>query len=166
MLANYRRLLRLTLFIALILLCLAGCHKRTTVVALAKPPFAELPPAPDPAPPIAPERFPVINGPVDVTLPPPPPATRRDEELFQLGLNYALSENPNHDWQRATTFFTQLVTEFPDSPFRSAAELVLSLRTEVTQLNSDAEKRDQRIKQLTTELDRLKQIDAERRRRP
>ena len=165
--ANYRRLLRSTLFLALSVLCLAGCHNRTTVVAAPDPPFVELAPAPEPVPPIAPRDFPTIAGPVAPVLPLPPPDKRReDEELFREGLTFASADNPNHDWQRAMGLFKKLVTEFPDSPYTTAAELLLSLRTEVTQLVSDAEKRDQRIKQLTTELERLKQIDAERRKRP
>ena len=83
--------------------------------------------------------------------------THRDEALFREALSYGLLSNP--DWSRVTTLLKQLVDRHPQSPLRAAATLILSLQ-------SDTQKRDQRIKQLTTELDKLKQIDAERRKRP
>jgi len=46
------------------------------------------------------------------------------------------------------------------------ANLILSLRAEIDQVAADSKQRDLRIKQLTTELDRLKKIDADRRKRP
>ena len=95
-----------------------------------------------------------------------PAGERREDALFHLGLIYALPENQTRDWAKSLAYLKQLTTEFPSSPHRASAELILTLRNEVTQLNSDAEKQNQRIRQLTTELDRLKQIDAERRRRP
>ena len=69
-------------------------------------------------------------------------------------------------WQRAAATFKQLADEFPNSPFKPAANLLVALRSEIDQVNADSKVRDQRIKQLTTELDRLKKIDADRRRRP
>ena len=60
----------------------------------------------------------------------------------------------------------QLIEEFPNSSLKPQANLILSLHSEVDQVTADNKLRDQRIKQLTTELDRLKKIDADRRRRP
>jgi outer membrane protein assembly factor BamD (BamD/ComL family) len=90
----------------------------------------------------------------------------RDEALFHLALAYALRPAPSTDWQRAAMIFKQLIDEYPNSPLKSPAYLILSLRTELDQSSADAKQRDQRIKQLTTELDRLKKIDADRRKRP
>jgi len=89
----------------------------------------------------------------------------RDEALFYLALSYAV--RPNADWQHATTVLKQLIDESPDtSLFKPPAMLIVSLHSQVDQLNGDNKQRDQRIKQLTTELDRLKKIDSERRKRP
>ena len=90
--------------------------------------------------------------------------TRRDEALFHLGLAYALRSSA--DWPHASSAFRQIMEVFPNSPFKAPAGLILSLRSEMDQANATAQQRDLRIRQLTTELDRLKRIDADRRKRP
>jgi len=95
-----------------------------------------------------------------------PSGGERDEALFHLALTYALRPAPSTDWQRAAMTFKQLIDEYPNSPLKSPANLILSLRAELDQVSADAKLRDQRIKQLTNELDRLKKIDADRRKRP
>jgi len=89
---------------------------------------------------------------------------RRDEALFRMGLAYAL--RPTADWQRASSAFRQIVEVFPNSPFKPPANLILSLHSDLDQLNAGVQQREQRLRQLTTELDRLKKIDADRRKRP
>jgi hypothetical protein len=83
-----------------------------------------------------------------------------------LALTYALRPAPGTDWPHAIATLKQLVEEYPDSAFKSQANLILSLRAELDQVAADSKQRDLRIKQLTTELDRLKKIDADRRKRP
>ena len=95
-----------------------------------------------------------------------PGSEQTDRALFQWGLTFVLRPAPAADWPRAATTFKQLLDEHPDSPFRAQANLILSLHTEVDQVGADLRQREQRIKQLTTELDRLKKIDADRRKRP
>lgn len=95
-----------------------------------------------------------------------PSGGQRDHALFHLALTYALRTNPSPDWQRSSAFLKQLVQEFPNSPLKAPAALILSLRSEVDQLSADTKSRDARIRQLSGELDRLKKIDAERRKRP
>ena len=56
--------------------------------------------------------------------------------------------------------------EHPNSPYKQPANLILSLRSELDQAAADNKQRDLKIKQLTTELDRLKRIDADRRKKP
>lgn len=90
--------------------------------------------------------------------------THRDEALFRMGTAYVL--RPAADWQRASSAFKQIVEVFPNSPFKPPAGLLLSLHSELDQVNANAQQREQRIRQLTTELDRLKRIDADRRKRP
>jgi Tetratricopeptide repeat len=163
------------------LLAAAGCHKRTTVVASPPPP----PPAPAPAPAPAPPPPAVTVSPLDQAdrafasgnydeaargyenyLRATTSGGVRDDALFHLALTYALRPAPGTDWPRAIATLKQLVEEYPDSAFKSQANLILSLRAELDQVAADSKQRDLRIKQLTTELDRLKKIDADRRKRP
>jgi outer membrane protein assembly factor BamD (BamD/ComL family) len=93
-----------------------------------------------------------------------PSGGEREEALFYLGLLYATRPTP--DWQRAAATFKQLTDEYPNSPFKAPTALVLALHTELDQAAMDVKERDLKIKQLTTELERLKKIDSERRKRP
>jgi hypothetical protein len=176
-----------------IVVMLSACHRRTPLTALPAPPPAspppfeaptveELPPRPAvppsdapatpvPAPdPLAPANAAFNSGNYseaarryDRYLQSPNNTERRDEALFRLALSLALPATPTAnspvDWPRVTTLLRDLLDHYPDSPYRAPATVILSLE-------ADTQKRDQRIKQLSTELDKLKQIDAERRRRP
>jgi TolA-binding protein len=92
-----------------------------------------------------------------------PSGGRRDEALFHLGLIYSQPGDPRLDWQRAGNYFNQVVNEFPNSPLKPAAQLILTLKSETVQLAAESETRNQRIRQLNTELERLIRIDSERR---
>jgi tetratricopeptide (TPR) repeat protein len=149
-----------------IALVLSACQKRV--------PIAALPPAPPPDPGAAAlnEADRAFNaGSYDEAsrgyenyLRLNPNGTQRDEVFFHLGLGYALRPAP--DWQRAASAFRQIVEGFPNSPFRQPSNLILSLHSDLDQVTANAQQRDQRIRQLTAELDRLKRIDADRRKRP
>ena len=101
-----------------------------------------------------------------------PAEAQSDQVLFRLGVSYALRKtNPNS--QRAITLWKRLITDYPDSPAKAPAELIVTLYSELGQINSDMKTRDadikardDRIRQLSTELDRLKKIDADRRKTP
>src|SRR5262249_24510372 len=151
----------LAALLLLALLAAAGCHKRTPVVASPPPP----PPSPAPAPPPpaatvspldqadrafasgnydeAPRGY--ENYPRETTS-----SGQRDDALFHLALTYALRPAPATDWPRAIATLKQLVEEYPDSAFKSQANLILSLRAELDQVATDSKQRDLRIKQLTT----------------
>jgi hypothetical protein len=98
------------------------------------------------------------------------PGCACDQELFRLGLSYALRRSPNPDWQRTTVVLKQLVRDYPNSSFTPLASLILDLRTKLNRLAADTaentKQRDDRIRQLNIELDRLKKIDSDRRKRP
>jgi outer membrane protein assembly factor BamD (BamD/ComL family) len=150
-------------------MALSACHKRV--------PIAALPPAPSPATPspaaaaldAADRAF--STGSFDEAcrayenyLRLNPSGEGRDQVLFRLGLSYVL--RPSADWQRGMLSLRQVVETFPNSPFKAPASVILSLRSELDQLAANTQQRDQRIRQLAAELDRLKKIDAERRKRP
>jgi len=102
----------------------------------------------------------------------------RQQALFNWGLSYVLQGSP--DWQRAAAAFKKLGEEFPNSPLKAEASLIQSLHSKAQSLQADnqslqsaldqataeSKKSDSKIKQLSNELDRLKRIDAERRKRP
>jgi TolA-binding protein len=95
-----------------------------------------------------------------------PSGGQRDQALFRLGLTYALRTTPGPDWNRAVALFRQLVDEYPDSALKPSANLILSLHSELDQSNTETRQRDQRIRQLSVELERLKKIDSERGKHP
>ncbi len=180
--------------IALVTLCsvVAGCHERVPVTPLPPavpvaarniPEPAPTPPAAAPVPPPAPAPpAPALLDDADrafaagtyddaarsyeTYLRTNPTGKLRDQALFFLGLSYVLRPAPAADWQRASMYLKELVDNYPNSPLRSPASLVLSLHSELDQMTADSKQRDLRIKQLSTELDRLKKIDADRRKRP
>jgi len=150
-----------------VVLGLSACHKRVPITAL--PPA---PPAPSPAAVTLDEADSAFNaGRYDDAARAyenyfrlSPATGQRDQALFRLGLAYAL--RPAADWPKASLAFRQIVEGFPNGPFKAPASLILSLHSELDQLALNTQQRDLRIKQLTTELDRLEKIDADRRKRP
>ena len=165
------------------ILAAAGCHKRRPAVASPPPPLptpvSAPAPAPAPPPPVVtvspleqPDRA-FASGNYDEAargyenyLRETTSGGQRDDAIFHLALTYALRPAPGTDWPRAIGMLKQLVEEYPESAFKSQANLILSLRAELDQVAADSKQRDLRIRQLTTELDRLKKIDADRRKRP
>jgi tetratricopeptide (TPR) repeat protein len=86
----------------------------------------------------------------------------RGEALFRLALSYALRSNRDSDWQRARTTLKQLIDEYPNSSLKPPALVILTLRSQADELSGNIKAREQAIKQLSAELERLKQIDADR----
>jgi len=91
-----------------------------------------------------------------------PSGERRDEALFRLGVCYVLRSNSNSDWQRARTTLQQLINDYPNSSLKPPALVILSLRSRADELSGNIKAREQAMKQLSIELEKLKQIDAER----
>jgi hypothetical protein len=87
----------------------------------------------------------------------------RDMALFYLGLSRALSNNANRNLRRADEALRRLISEFPTSPFRVPAEIILGLQAQVDGLQSDLKEKEAKIKQLSEELQKLKEIDMQRR---
>ena len=92
------------------------------------------------------------------------PDGHRDEVMFRLGLSYML-RNSDSDWRRASTILKDLVKEYPGSFLKAPASLILTLRSQAEELAGDIRAREQAMKQLSVELERLKRIDADRGRR-
>ena len=91
-----------------------------------------------------------------------PKSADRDGVLFRLGLSLAM-DSSGRNMRRVEEVLKRLVTEFPGSPYRSPAEFILGLQSQVESLKEDIKEKEARIKLLTEELQKLKEIDLQRR---
>ena len=170
---------------------LAGCHKRPAAT-VALPPPAIVPvvvrvAAPVPVPLDIPASLPAPTGAslfeqaelafvmgdyhaaiqdYENYLQSDPNGDRIDQALFHVGKAYALQTKPPANWTRATASLRRLVNEHPDSPLKPTATLILSLRSHADKLVRDAKANNETMQQLNAALERLKKIDADRRKRP
>lgn len=87
----------------------------------------------------------------------------RDRAMFRLAMSYALSSTSSLAFQLAQKHFENLMSRYPASPYAAEARFVVGLMQETLRLRADSKDKDERIKRLSGELDRLKQIDMERR---
>jgi len=83
--------------------------------------------------------------------------------LFHLGMARALSGGSAKDLRLAETDFRNLMARFPHSPYRAQVEFLLGLQAQIERLKNDVKERDDKIRQLTDELQKLKEIDMQRR---
>jgi len=91
-----------------------------------------------------------------------PSGDRTDEALFHLGLCFILRNKGESDSHRATTVLKQLVNDYPGSPLKPPAVVILTLRSQANDLTGEIKARGQTVRQLSFELESLKQIDADR----
>ena len=91
-----------------------------------------------------------------------PKAAERDQALLHFGVSLALSGN-DQDLLQTEAALRRLIAEFPKSPYRPQAELVLDMKTQIERLQSEVKERDERIRLLSGELSKIKSIDLERR---
>lgn len=87
----------------------------------------------------------------------------RDAALFRLGLSFALADGSGRSMRRAEEALKRLVSEFPESLYRGPAEFIIGLQSQVESLKADIKERDAKIKLLGDELQKLKEIDLQRR---
>jgi hypothetical protein len=92
-----------------------------------------------------------------------PQAPSQDGIYFNIGMSYALASKSDRNLAGAKLPLKRLLKEFPDSPYKSQAELILDLIAQVELLNQDVQTGEGKIKQLEEELNRLKEIDLKRR---
>jgi TolA-binding protein len=88
---------------------------------------------------------------------------KRDEALFYIGLSHLLAGNSPKDKRLAEVAFKRLIAEFPRNPYSSKAEFLLGLQRQIERLQANVKERDDKIKQLSDELQKLKEIDMQRR---
>ncbi len=92
-----------------------------------------------------------------------PESANRDVVLFRLGLSLALTDSSGRNMRRAEEVLKRLVAEFPGSPYKGPAEFILGLQSQVESLKEDIKEKEARIKLLSEELQKLKEIDLQRR---
>jgi tetratricopeptide (TPR) repeat protein len=95
-----------------------------------------------------------------------PDGPNTDRALFRLALAHALPENPARDTTRSVELLEELVFRYPNSLFRSPAEVLLrqqrelaSERSQVERLRADLNRQESQIQTLSLELDRTRQAD-------
>ena len=163
--------LRVSITLSILLLTLTSCHRRA--------PAASVPvvlPAPVPAPPPVPPSTLTLQaanrefGSGDYAgaardfeeyLGMVPSGGDRDQALFHLGLIYALPGDSRQDWQRSRDFFNRLVTEFPESSWKPAAQLILAMRDQTSQLSVEAARMTNEAAQLRAEAAQLRTNSAQ-----
>ena len=90
----------------------------------------------------------------------------RDAALFHLGLSRAMLGNSGRSARRAEDALKHLVTDYPNSPYKGPADFILGLlglQAQIENLKSDIKEKEIKIKQLSEELQKLKEIDMQRR---
>ena len=92
-----------------------------------------------------------------------PGSANRDVVLFRLALSLALTDSSGRNIRRVEEVLKRLVAEFPGSPYKGPAEFILGLQSQVENLKEDIKEKEARIKLLSEELQKLKEIDLQRR---
>ena len=90
----------------------------------------------------------------------------KDAATFKIGLALAFECTSSDCRARSLEQFKLLLSRFPQSPYCPEARFILSLQGEIDKLKEDTKSRDDKIKKLTDELERLKKIDLERQTTP
>ncbi len=88
-----------------------------------------------------------------------PKARDRDKALYYLGLARALTS----DSSRAEAAFKRLISQFPRSQYKSPAQFILNLQEQIEKLKLEVKDLDDKVKRLSEELQKLKDIDMQRR---
>lgn len=91
-----------------------------------------------------------------------PDDPRNDRVLLRQALLYLFYGVPDRDPERGERSLRELTARFPASPLREAADYMLALRRELTELRADSARTRQRAREIEQQLEALKRIDVER----
>lgn len=91
-----------------------------------------------------------------------PSRGNEDRVLFHLGISYALADSSLAGMRKAKSRLERLLMLYPDSPYRPQARVILDLQSQIEQRILELQSNEDRIRQLTEELNKLKKIDMER----
>lgn len=90
-----------------------------------------------------------------------PGGSHGDLVLWKMASIFGLSEYQSLDINRHVSILKRLMTEYPQSPYRAAAQMILSLRTENSQLRESKAVVEEKLKQVDSELKAYKQVDSD-----
>jgi tetratricopeptide (TPR) repeat protein len=84
-----------------------------------------------------------------------------DEAYFGMGCLYAHPRNPQRDYQKSLDAFRRVVSDYPRSHYRDAAEALLSVVGEAANRNSQAASQKKQVEALEKQVDgQMKQIEG------
>jgi TolA-binding protein len=86
-----------------------------------------------------------------------------EQALFYSGLSYLLASEPDKNMRKADAAFKKLIADFPKSAYSRQAAFILGLQEQVDKLRSEMKERDEKIKKLNDEINKIKEIDIKRR---
>ena len=91
-----------------------------------------------------------------------PSRNNDDRILFRLGLCYSLADNSAAGLRKARDRFERLIALYPNSPYKPQAKVIMALQDQIEQKAAELQNNEERIRQLTEELNKLKKIDMQR----
>jgi TolA-binding protein len=92
-----------------------------------------------------------------------PKDKNRDTALYHLALSRALASDSSRDLNQTEAALKKLISEHPRSQLKDQAEFILGLMRQVEKLRLEAKELDEKAKRLFEELQKLKDIDMQRR---
>jgi TolA-binding protein len=87
----------------------------------------------------------------------------RDTALYHLALCRALATDSSRDLNQTEAALRKLISEYPKSRLKDQAGFILGLMAQAEKLRSEVKERDEKNKRLSEELQKLKDIDMQRR---
>lgn len=79
----------------------------------------------------------------------------KDVALFNMGLIYAHTGNPERDTTKSMSYFKRLMQDYPQSPFAEQAKVWVATLLEIDELNHVIEKSNQTIELSRLEMEKL-----------
>jgi hypothetical protein len=87
------------------------------------------------------------------------PRTLGDQALFQMGLNYSHTENPNPDNQKSIECFQRIIEEFPESSIRDEAVIWILFIQKSIENKKRFDNLQHQKENLKDQIEKLKKID-------
>jgi len=125
---------------------LSACHRKPAGVAAPAAP----PPQPPPSADTAEKHFKAgeylgAAQAYESYLKANPQIPDRDRILFRLAISYALAGGEPENFRKAQNLLRTVFTQFPDSPYRTETEYILSLHADIDRLRVDLREKMDRV---------------------
>lgn len=93
----------------------------------------------------------------------PESSVRAEKALFRLALLHALPESPVANPEMAHELFLRVLESHPNGHYAEEARLILLLQEQIEDVRQVAEEKEERIRALSSELEKIKAIDLKKR---